>query len=286
MKTKNGQISILVLVIAAISLTFGLSLSKRSVNEIQVDTNTEESKKAFSVAESALNKFYGGNRQPLSDTNISGGTASVAESSIVGISNKLDFPQFVANNDMAFFWLMGHNSDGTLNYSDTFSDTSVIVCVNQSFDGAVAIETYYRDNSPTPQFLVKRTGFNTKDPAIVMGVGVTGFTVANTSNTCEDNMAQVRDGGGNNLSLVSGQANFKPVFLVVRPINPADSIKGTKIRLVSIGANFPSQGNQILSTGKFGQTQRTIRVNNLYSLALPYNFMLQAITAGGSIKSN
>lgn len=285
MVKAKGQISLLVLVIAAISLTFGLSFSKRTVNETQIDTNTEESKQAFNIAESALNKYYG-NRQQGSDNNLSGGTAAVVESKIGGSnSTQLDFPQFVANNDMAFFWLMGHNSDGSLDYNTYFNGNSLGVCVNQNYNGAVAIDTYYRDNSPTPQFMVKRGGFNVVNP-IISQVGVTGFLNSTSNSSCGNNMIYVADVGGSSVAFnTTPTSTFRPVFLVIRPMSSTASVSGTKVRITS-SAYFPSQGSQILSTGTYGQTQRTIRVNNLYSLALPYNFVLNAITAGGSIKSN
>ena len=54
---QKGQIMLIMLLVSAIVMVIGMTISKRTITGIKIDSDTEKQKQAFNAAESGLNYF-------------------------------------------------------------------------------------------------------------------------------------------------------------------------------------------------------------------------------------
>ena len=116
---KNGQVAIIVLLVSAVLMTLGLSLSKKSTVETKIDTNEELLKEAFNAAESGIDYYLGtGNN----NYNAPGGQSSaLVTTENIGGGSTLNFGEYIPVNGTEFYWLVNHNSDGSLGTNPTWA---------------------------------------------------------------------------------------------------------------------------------------------------------------------
>lgn len=247
MRSESGQVALIALLISAVILTIGLSLSKKAVTETMVDTDEQALKEAFNMAESGLDYYLvTGNSTYRPE-----GTNSSAEIKVgpVGGQTTLDYGEMTMVNQPNFFWLVNHTSSGSLGtdyYSN--SNASVRVCVGTSFNSSLKMDVFYVTGGV---FGVKRYLANSFNNAIC-GIGKKGVVVDITADS---------------------------LLLVVTPVG-ADgyiTLQGT--------TNFPSQGEEIASVGKAegGKVMRKVKIQRRYKI--PW-FLLDAVLASGSVRSN
>lgn len=253
MRLRKAQVAIVALLISVLVMTIGLSLSKRTTIETTIDTNEESLRDAFNTAESGIDYYLktGGSEyivpsMPAAKANIS--------SQNIGGGNYLDFGEYVSAGSSETYWLVNHNSDGSLGTS-YYSGTSITVDVG-NFDGALEAVYFYRSGG---RYYVKRFGYNfSNSPA----KKVEGFEDKNGSSTVT-------------ISISPSQ----PIMIALRPI-----FDGGNFRIE--GSNpFPSQGKEISSTGKVGevssgQVNKKVIVQERYRIP---SFLMDALGAQGEI---
>lgn len=116
MKNQSGQIVIILLLIIVISLAIGLSIASRSVSEIAISTKTEQSQRAFSAAEGAmeraLKKSTTGSLTPGTEVRVefvenqSLATAKISSQlPFPGQPLEYPYPPGIGKADFAHFWL-------------------------------------------------------------------------------------------------------------------------------------------------------------------------------------
>jgi len=216
----HGQVAIVVLLISAVMLTLGLSLSKKSTVETKIDTNEELLKEAFNTAESGINYYLG---TGITAYSVPGGVSS-ANLSIkdIGGGDVLDFGEFVPRNGSEFYWLVNHNDDGSLG-TNYYGAASVDLC-RGNFVGAIKVDYFYKSGA---DYGVLRSGYNFGN---VSNLWVNGFT--NSSNEC-----------------VNISTPNSPVLLAITPF-----FNGGRFHLESIAPGvFPIQGIEINSRGRAGE---------------------------------
>lgn len=261
-KNKNysrGQVAIIVLLVSAVLMTVGLSLSKNSTVETKIDTNEELLKKAFNAAESGVSYYLGtGNTSYSSPDNLS--SANVNVSNIVANGSNLDFGEYVPKNGTEFYWLVNHLDDGSIG-NTYYGASSVNVC-GTGFTGSLEINYFYKIGT---NYGVKRYGYNFSTSQVVNGF-------ANVASSC------VNIATPNNALLIT----LTPIF------------NGGRFYIQSQGSGvFPIQGIQIDSTGKAGgvtdQVGAKVQVNKKINVARRYKvpyFMLNGVTSEDSVLSD
>lgn len=261
-KNKNysrGQVAIIVLLVSAVLMTVGLSLSKNSTVETKIDTNEELLKKAFNAAESGVSYYLGtGNTSYSSPDNLS--SANVNVSNIVANGTNLDFGEYVPKNGTEFYWLVNHLDDGSIG-NTYYGASSVNVC-GTGFTGSLEINYFYKIGT---NYGVKRYGYNFSTSQVVNGF-------ANVASSC------VNIATPNNALLIT----LTPIF------------NGGRFYIQSQGSGvFPIQGIQIDSTGKAGgvtdQVGAKVQVNKKINVARRYKvpyFMLNGVTSEDSVLSD
>ena len=262
---ESGQVVLVVMLVSAVVLSLGLSVSRSTVTETKIDTDEALLKEAFNAAESGVDYYMGtGNVVYESE-----GVKADVEVADVGGGAALDSGEYVIDKKAAFFWLVARDDDGNLRYdAGYFGGGSVNVCkdLGNLTNGTLKMDFYYKTGV---SFKVKRWMYN-------FGTGSVSNVDNNllTATTCSGG----RPGLVLNLGLGGGEV---PILIAVTPVGG-----GTKIYLEGATA-FPVQGEEISSTGKAGDLEgntgvnRRVRVVNRYD-ELPL-FMLEAMTAAGSV---
>ena len=143
MKNK-GQISIIVLLVSAVMLTLGMSMSKQESVQIKINTNDELLKKAFDAAESGINYYLGTGATNYSSPD-SNSFADINTTKISEGSDTIDFGEFVPAGNSESYWLVNHFDNGELG-TNYYTGASVDVCSN-NYSGNVKVDYYYKIGS-------------------------------------------------------------------------------------------------------------------------------------------
>lgn len=115
---QKGQTLLIVVLVMVVSLTVGLSVVLRSITNVRIAAEEENSQRAFSAAEAGIEQAL------KTGANISNKTldnnAVIRDVTI----RQLSGDQFLVNsgnviekNDGVDIWLVGHNADGSINYA-------------------------------------------------------------------------------------------------------------------------------------------------------------------------
>lgn len=244
--SMGGQVVLMVLLVSALMLTMGLSVSKNTVTETKIDTDEDLLKQAFNTAESGVEYYLGTGETKYVSNN---GNASVS-TTVIGNIADLDSGGVIVSGKPFLFWLVNHNDDGSVG-TDSFDGNISQICVDDNFSGGLKVDLFSLNGS---NYSVSRYGYNMNGSNTV-----NGFT--SDSDSCTQSITVT---GG--------------MLLVVTPIggNTNISIDGSAI--------FPSQGEEITSVGQMeGGVNTKITVLNRFDEIPP--FVLDAVTSGNSVLS-
>lgn len=267
-KNKRGQVALIVLMLASVVMTIGLSLSKKATVDTKMNINEELAKQAFNAAESGVDNYLGTG----SVSYTSGDSSTKASVSVenVGNGSTVNFDQFTLVNKSVPYWLVGHDADGNVDYTNYYHGADLKICVQNSFNGALMADYYYRDLSNN--YVTKRYGYNVNPDTVL---GFTNLTLPLPQGVCMSNYREIS---------IVGTLTGTPLLLIVKPIDA-----GTKMYLAGDGQIFPIQGELISSQGKAGEVEtsrevsRTVGVLRLYDV-LP--FLTNSVVGWGSVLSN
>lgn len=142
-KTELGQALVIILLVMAVGLTIGLSIISRSITDIRIAQQEEESARAFSAAEAGIEQaLIGGS---LSGT--IGGINYNVTPTTQGGGTTFDFGggKF-KEGDIQTVWLIEHTNGGLGGYSFPVSG-SITVCWGANTANKIAIEAslIYKD---------------------------------------------------------------------------------------------------------------------------------------------
>lgn len=121
---QSGQTVLIVLLAVAVIVTIGLSVVSRSVSDIKISQQSQESARAFWVAQAGLDKAIKSNVATSGELN---SVSYNVTSTGLGGSQEYIFPGRVSANDTVPLWLVGHNPDGTLNTASAYGGNSLDV---------------------------------------------------------------------------------------------------------------------------------------------------------------
>jgi Tfp pilus assembly protein PilX len=269
----DGQIALVVLVISAIIMTIGLSVAKKSVVETKITTDEEQLKQAFNAAESGIDYFLGTGKTNFTASD-SKSKAEVATSPVGGGTNIVDMGAVTLANEESYSWMVGHNSDGSVNLGASFQGNALTLCIEDTFTGSLKVDYFYYQ---APNYQVSRLGYNVVSSLVsgydpIFGAAISCSGLPNTRSI--------------SLPLTLNPGTVMPLLLAVKPIG-----NGTHIAVLGTGGTFPAQGEEIRSTGTAGDltvgsnanVNRKVRVVNQYFVPA---FMLDAITAVNDVNDN
>lgn len=265
MKNQSGQVALIVLLVSAITMTIGLSLSRKTVTETKIDTDQELLKQAFNAAESGVDYYLGtGKTEYTAPDERSKADVVVNE---IGGGTSIDSGGLVLENNTFLFWLSSHNDDGSIG-NTFYIGNYVDICVDAGFTGALKIDYFYKN--ATGNYKIERKGFYFGGSA---PSGVSGFNPKIVTTRCSGNSTRFTLTGA------------VPLLIAIKPIggNTSLSLKSE----LTVLPPFPLQGQEISSTGRAGDlstagVNRKVTVLNRYKIP---SFLLEAITAHNEVTS-
>lgn len=113
---ERGQVILILVLITVVGLTIGLALISRTITDIRISSQIEQSSRAFSAAEAGIESalkgdIYSGSRQgSLQLPNVTAEYSVVQEG---GTNTSFALPLTEAGSSQVV-WLIGHNPDGSL----------------------------------------------------------------------------------------------------------------------------------------------------------------------------
>jgi len=113
---EQGQILLILLLVISVILVIGLSVVSRSVTDIKISQQSQESARALLVAQTGLEKAIKASSNIGSIDNkvyVSGIGYSVAKNTL-GKNQEYVFPNSISANEPVTLWLVNHNTDGSL----------------------------------------------------------------------------------------------------------------------------------------------------------------------------
>ncbi len=261
-KGQSGQILLIVVLAAVVSLTVGLSAVSRSITNTNVTTEEANSQKALSAAEAGVEQLIK-QRNPATLANeLSDDSGFSAEATpIQGYQFKLNGGNQVLKDDGADIWLTTYPNFGGTPWTGTlriFWDNNGGGCGTTGTNINPAIEVVYiSGNRNTPD--MTRTVF---DACPSRGNGF--INPPNLS-------AAERTADGKVYSQAFDLNVAQGYIIRVIPLY-ANAVMGAR---VLAGPGFPSQGHIIDSVGTSGNTKRSVRVFKGYPKIpieyFPYN---------------
>lgn len=136
---NKGQVAIIVLLVSAVMLSLGLSMSKRETTQIKINTNDELLKKAFDTAESGINYYLGTGGKNYSSP--SGDSFATVTTTNIGVGQTINFGEFTPQGGSENFWLVDHDASGNLGTS-YYAGPSVNLC-SDNYNGQVEASLFY-----------------------------------------------------------------------------------------------------------------------------------------------
>lgn len=241
---QRGQVLLIVILIMVVGLTIGLSVVSRSITTLRTTRESESSQRAFSAAEAGIESIITSTNGVASKTLKNKSSYSTSISTISGTTILINNGIAIAQDDGADVWLSTY-PDYTSQYNGT-----VKVYWGQSQETCSST-----NNTQAALEIVLMTGLTTApvikhyavDPCNAR-VSLNGFT------------GTVLAGG-----TINGVA-FAHSFQI-----PDTIVNGLMMRIVPLyastrlavsgnGANLPPQGQEISSTGTYGEASRKITV--------------------------
>lgn len=119
---SSGQALLIVVLIMAVALTIGLAVVSRSITDIKISRQEEESSRVFSVAEAGIEESL--KAGAATSVTIGTITASVTETAQGG-GTEFVFPQAIEAGDTQTVWLVEHDSDGNLTETGRYTGNTI-----------------------------------------------------------------------------------------------------------------------------------------------------------------
>lgn len=249
---QQGQALLLVVLVLVISMTIGLSVATRSLTNVRISSEEQDSQRAFSAAEAGIERAInssatGSIGSPIqidSNTEIKALTIGQLSGNQILVNNGT----IVSRDDGVDIWMVNHNADGTPNYATTWNGNITIYWGSSSDTCSATLA----DNTMAAVEVITLTGSDTApvshhyffDPC------TTGSPSRSSSNAF-DGVVSASDWTGFRFKgTLSGITNG--LLLRVIPLY-ADTRLGIKGSVA-----LPVQGTVIESTGSSGEAERKI----------------------------
>lgn len=267
--SESGQALVLVLLTLAVVLTLVLFVLSRSVTDVSVSTNQEESVRAFSAAEAGVEKALvvgsgtGGSATTIGNASYTSNVTSFAEGTQV-----FNYPILLSSGDTVTTWFVSHDANNNLvcGSSPCFTSTGntlMGVCwgkpgtsSSSTTTPAIEVSVYYESTPGDPATAkIARAAYD-----------VNAGRRASNSFTAGNSSACVLDG----INYAFQKAIlFSDLGIPSSVYNAANGLQFAQIKMLynsdtnhEIGitvnypgnSNLPSQGQNITSTGTAGST--------------------------------
>ncbi|OGG15608.1 hypothetical protein A3D77_02845 [Candidatus Gottesmanbacteria bacterium RIFCSPHIGHO2_02_FULL_39_11] len=278
-KKESGQMVLILVLMTIVGVTIGLSLVSRTIQDVRISSQIEQSSRAFSAAEAGVeNALKFSNAGSYNGTIDVGGTSSSYQSQVTNIGGGAAGSTLVTFgltdvNQTQTIWLTDHSPGGDLMESSYYPlGEPIYICwQNGSPTPAAVITLYYKNGSS--YYVIK----GAYDPVFVRG-GSNSFRWG------------LPEGTGGNCGGVPGynyQVTITPTTSAGNYQVPGGSILlFAKVQMLYVSSplavlssstnSFPPQGKQITSVGQTasGVTRRIQVIQGFKTLPSLLDFAL------------
>ncbi|MBI2621566.1 MAG: hypothetical protein HYW63_02865 [Candidatus Levybacteria bacterium] len=273
--SQKGQILLIVVLAAVVSLTVGLSAVSRTITNTRVSTEEANSQKALSAAEAGIEELVNNSAllavrnesNPLAKSFSNNSTFTAASTPIAGSEILINDGSQILKDDGADIWFSSYpNFEG----SPRWSGTLTVLWDNN--DGCSASET--RVTAAVEIVVIQ--GASKNDPDMTRAVydpcsvraSSNGFQIPTSLSAASKTVDSRVFANGVNVTVANGFiARVIPLY--------ANAVMGAR---VSAGPALPTQGYAIDSVGSAGSTKRSVRVFRGFPRVpieyFPYNIFL------------
>ncbi len=258
-RSQAGQVVLMLVLITIVGLTIALSLISRTVTDIRISSQIEQSGRAFSAAEAGVeNALRGAAVGQPGSVALPDATAQYSVSQLGGTTSVISFPLTSAASSQTV-WLIGHNDDGSINENGSSypASSAFDICwgTDPNTTPALVLTLYYKSAS---NYKVARAAYDQNSAAR----GNNFASVDSAGNYCDGNFRFKKT--------IVAQTDFavgvadKLLFLRLTPVyeNTALAFKPS-VALVSQGKVITSIGQT--NTG----VVRKIQVTQGYQVVPP-----------------
>ena len=276
-KNNQGQALLVILLIMAVALTVGLSITSRSITDIKISEISEESARAFSAAEAGVEEaLLAGEAGALAGEFTTQTDAKVTyetTTSDFGAGNEFVFPSGINRDQVQTLWFAENDASLTKSY-DVNSFKVYWGKPGDTGDNAAALEVtvYYQDAGG-----YKASKYALDSNAVSRGNNFCPLSTPDPN--CDSSEVDTFVTGGT--APMGGQTfqystriKFKfyvpgvtkLIFARMRILYRDNQPLGAQ----GIGDTFPSQGLAITSTGYSGATSRKVQVVKYHPAPPPF----------------
>ena len=143
LRNQRGQALLIVVLVMAVALTIGLAVVSRSITDIKISRQEEESSRVFSVAEAGIEealKLGSGTSGTISEISY-----TVSETAQGG-GTEFVFPKAIEAGDTQTLWLVEHEPDGDLIQTAFYTAGGLSVCWEDTDpETALEVSILYKD---------------------------------------------------------------------------------------------------------------------------------------------
>lgn len=248
---EKGQVLLLVVLLITVVLTVAMSLLSRSIINVRLSVEEDQSLKALAAAEAGIEKSLISNTIVQSGTLTNNSTFNATQTSFTGSSFSLNNGKLVLKDIGSDIWLSDYSEDPGQIYQNPWSGTLSVYwgspsdqCrQNESVNTMAAIEVIVF-SGPKSNPNVRRYAF---DPCGARRTGANGNKFSNPA-----------AGGVIGGKTYDNRANIPAISsgLFVRVV----PLYANSYFAVQASSSLPSQGILISSTGKSADVTRTVSV--------------------------
>lgn len=269
---KSGQAVLIILLTVSVILVIGFSVASRSVTDIKLSQQTEESTRVFWAAQAGLEQAIKANTSVADSTNPStiNNINYFVSKSTIGGSNTYVFDDSttgkIGSGEIRYLWLKEHTADGELDPDSGYGGTGIKIYWGQGeVKPAIAVSLIYVDGGG---YYNKNFNFQVNNPA-------TNFTQV----TCSESggyacNTEITDFGipGNSAYLIS----FKLYYLAAGEKIPL------KVESVPGSGSFPGQGScfESVATNEVSNITRKLKECQTWKQPTQISYLLFSGSGG------
>ncbi len=261
---ENGQALLIMVLVMAVALTIGLAVISRSLTDIKISRQEEQSARVFSAAEAGIEEALkaGAAPAPFVVNNID----VVVKQAGQGGGTQFAFPQEVNQGDTQTIWLVNHTAGGDLDPSGSYAGTHINVywgnegtADDTATTPALEVTVIYNNSG----FKVGRYAF---DPRMTRR-STTGFAAPTNIGSFTIDGKKFRYMADISLPTPYPPASTYYALRLKLLFNDVAHMLGAEAAVG--GGNLPSQGNCYESTAKDSGTGSTNRVQQCQFFKAP-----------------
>lgn len=274
----SGQALLIIVLVMAVALTIGLAVISRSITDIRISSQEEESARVFSAAEAGIEKALKiGAATPLVDS-IGGIDYRVTETAMGG-GTEFVFPNQIEAGDTQTVWLVNHTPAGDPDERPTYTAASLNVCweVTTPTETALEVTIFYKDVSGN--YKIARGAYDFE--ATTRG---NSFEIPTGSGNCPAGLSRKKTLTWTNFGITLDADTFV-LFLRLKPL-----YNKAKIGTVAVGtfadgtaAILPSQGTCFESSATLSTSNVTRRVRQCQFHKSPPAVFDYVLFSGGDL---